>query len=116
MENNNILITDDAANGKLNDGKDATTNNASVCGYDSLHQLLAANLKPHIFQVVFSSFSSLIEFLCGNRTEVWKIFNDLFVDVDYCFCSFLLVLFDSELLGGEFCESGNLFLIYLRDV
>lgn len=67
MENSNTSITD-AANRELNDGKDAT-NNGSVCGYDSLHQLLAANLKPHIFQVVFSSFSSLSEFLCGNMSE-----------------------------------------------
>ncbi|XP_022988797.1 beta-ureidopropionase isoform X2 [Cucurbita maxima] len=40
-----------AANHELNDGKDAI-NNVSVCGYDSLHQLLAQNLKPQIFQEV----------------------------------------------------------------
>ncbi|XP_023530433.1 beta-ureidopropionase-like isoform X1 [Cucurbita pepo subsp. pepo] len=40
-----------AANDELNDGKDAI-NNVSVCGYDSLHQLLAQNLKPQIFQEV----------------------------------------------------------------
>ena len=53
-----------AANDELNDGKDAI-NNVSVCGYDSLHQLLAQNLKPQIFQVVFSVL--LIDFLCLVR-------------------------------------------------
>lgn len=50
----------DAANGELNDGKNAI-NNGSICGYDSLRQLLAENLKPEIFQVGFA-FLLLIDF------------------------------------------------------
>ena len=35
----------------------------SICGYDSLHRLLGANLKPQIFQVFpFSNFSTLFRF------------------------------------------------------
>ena len=28
-------------------------NDGSLCGYDSLHSLLSANLKPELFQVIF---------------------------------------------------------------
>lgn len=28
-----------------------TTADGSICGYDSLHQLLSANLKPELYQV-----------------------------------------------------------------
>jgi len=28
-------------------------NDGSLCGYDSLHSLLSANLKPELFRVIF---------------------------------------------------------------
>ncbi|TQE05735.1 hypothetical protein C1H46_008641 [Malus baccata] len=39
----------DAIDGKVDE---ASSREGSVCGYDSLHHLLSANLKPHLFQEV----------------------------------------------------------------
>lgn len=39
----------DAIDGKVDE---ASSREGSVCGYDSLHHLLSANLKPHLFQVI----------------------------------------------------------------
>jgi len=30
-----------------------TSAEGSICGYDSLHQLLSANLKPELYQVTY---------------------------------------------------------------
>lgn len=55
-----------------------TFKDGSICGYDSLHTLLSANLKPHIFQVFnnsSNSFSVLLEFCALDH--YWKE-DDLF--------------------------------------
>lgn len=48
-----------AQNGNLEES--SSTKDGSICGYESLHHLLSANLKPHLYKVTFphSVFSSL---------------------------------------------------------
>lgn len=43
---------------KNENGEESVNKDGSICGYDSLHTLLSANLKPHIYQVT-NEYSSL---------------------------------------------------------
>lgn len=49
----------DAQNGQVQEATKASSD-GSVCGYGSLHHLLSENLKPHIFQVTFLNFLSVV--------------------------------------------------------
>lgn len=54
----------------------------SICGYESLHQLLRENLRPDIFQViVFVHLASLI--ICTDSvTEVFRL--SMFAEMGCC--------------------------------
>ncbi|ESR36924.1 hypothetical protein CICLE_v100285992mg, partial [Citrus x clementina] len=52
---------------KNENGEESVNKDGSICGYDSLHTLLSANLKPHIYQEV----SRLLHGLnCGKPLEL----------------------------------------------
>lgn len=51
-------------------GKQETTRDGSICGFDSLHKLLQSTLSPQLFQVTLSPnfiflFSFLFQFDCS---------------------------------------------------
>ncbi|GAY57079.1 hypothetical protein CUMW_176650 [Citrus unshiu] len=52
---------------KNENGEESVNKDGSICGYDSLHTILSANLKPHIYQEV----SRLLHGLnCGKPLEL----------------------------------------------
>lgn len=58
----------------------STSKEGSICGYESLHHLLGANLKPHLFKVTSSCFlelqilmgESLINLICVVLSPGYK--------------------------------------------
>jgi hypothetical protein len=63
-------------NGEKNDQQ---LNDASICGYDSLHHLLKDNLKPHHFQVTLLSNPFIIHSCYISSTFIQLIFNQLII-------------------------------------
>lgn len=43
----------EAENGEVKEETTKTVKDGSICGYESLHSLLSANLKPELSQVSF---------------------------------------------------------------
>ena len=54
-------------------------NDGSLCGYDSLHSLLSANLKPELFQVIF--FLLFLLLFLGLSTSAIFFFFDIYESV-----------------------------------